>query len=93
MIRRIVIIFVIEAGGSDTSALFSNSTFPVSPSSKINDFEELEPYELLELIGAKRGMLIKGGETDTERAAVMLLDEYRSGKLGRFTLEMPEAEV
>ena len=54
---------------------------------KISDFEELEPYELLELIGAKRGMLIKGGETDTERAAVMLLDEYRSGKLGKLTLD------
>ena len=54
---------------------------------KITDFEELEPYELLELIGAKRGMLIKGGETDTERAAVMLLDEYRSGKLGKLTLD------
>lgn len=54
---------------------------------KITNFEELEPYELLELIGAKRGMLIKGGETDTERAAVMLLDEYRSGKLGKLTLD------
>ena len=54
---------------------------------KISDFEELEPYELLELIGAKRVMLIKGGETDTERAAVMLLDEYRSGKLGKLTLD------
>ena len=54
---------------------------------KISDFEELEPYELLELIGSKRGMLIKGGETDTERAAVMLLDEYRSGKLGKLTLD------
>ena len=54
---------------------------------KITDFEDLEPYELLELIGAKRGMLIKGGETDTERAAVMLLDEYRSGKLGKLTLD------
>lgn len=54
---------------------------------KISDFDELEPYELLELIGSKRGMLVKGGEIDTERAAVMLLDEYRSGKLGRLTLD------
>lgn len=54
---------------------------------KIKDFDDLEPYELLELIGEKRGMLIKGGETDTERAAVMLLDEYRSGKLGKLTLD------
>ena len=35
-------------------------------------------------------MLISGGEIDTERASIMLLDEYRGGKLGRLTLEMPE---
>lgn len=54
---------------------------------KITDFEDLEPYELLELIAQKRGMLLRKGEFDTERAAVMLLDEYRSGKLGRLTLD------
>ena len=54
---------------------------------KVTDFEELEPYELLELIAQKRGMLLRKGEYDTERAAVMLLDEYRSGKLGRVTLD------
>ena len=54
---------------------------------KIEDFEELEPYELLELIAKKRGMLLRKGEYDTDRAAVMLLDEYRSGKLGRITLD------
>lgn len=46
-----------------------------------------EPYELLEMIAAKRGMLLRNGEYDTERAAVMLLDEYRSGKLGKITLD------
>ena len=46
-------------------------------------------YELLELAGRKRGYLISGGEVNTERMAKMLLDEYRSGKLGRFTLEEP----
>lgn len=50
---------------------------------------ELEPFELLEQIGRKRGMLIRGGEINTERAANMLLDEYRSGKLGKITLERP----
>ena len=54
---------------------------------KISDFEDLEPYELLELIAHKRGMLISKGEPDTLRASVMLLDEYRGGKLGRITLE------
>ena len=48
-----------------------------------------EPYELLEVIGKKRGMLIKGGEIDTERAATMILDEYRGSKLGKLTLELP----
>jgi len=41
-------------------------------------------------MGRKRGFLIRGGEINTERMAKVLLDEYRSGKLGKFTLEMPE---
>ncbi len=48
-----------------------------------------DTYELLELIGRKRGMLVSGGEVNTERAAIMLLDEFRGGKLGRITLELP----
>ena len=52
--------------------------------------ESIESYDLLELIGRKRGMLISGGEIDTERAAIMLLDEYRSAKLGKYTFELPE---
>ena len=46
-------------------------------------------YRLLEAAGKKRGFLISGGEVDTERMAKILLDEFRSGKLGRFTLELP----
>lgn len=58
---------------------------------KLTDEEtfEIEPFALLELIGAKRGMKISGGEIDTERAASMLLDEFRGGKIGRITLERP----
>ncbi|MCR4614861.1 MAG: ribosome biogenesis GTPase YlqF [Clostridiales bacterium] len=56
---------------------------------KITGFEDKDPFEVLEMIGRKRGMLIGGGEVDTERAAVMLFDEYREGKLGKITLEMP----
>ena len=48
---------------------------------------EMESFELLELIARKRGMLISGGEVNTERAAIMLLDEFRSGAIGRITLE------
>ncbi len=47
-------------------------------------------WELLEQCGRKRGFLISGGEVDTERMAKILLDEYRSGKLGKITLEYPE---
>lgn len=59
---------------------------------KLEDIEldAIDSYELLNVIGKKRGMLISGGEINTERAAIMLLDEFRSGKLGRITLEMPE---
>ena len=48
---------------------------------------ESEEFERLEMLARKRGMLISGGGPDTERAAVMLLDEYRAGKLGRITLD------
>ena len=51
------------------------------------DLRPLQGYELLELIGRKRGMLASGGEIDTERASIMVLDEFRSAKLGKSTLE------
>ena len=47
-------------------------------------------YDLLERAARQRGFLISGGEPDTERMAKVLLDEFRAGKLGRFTLETPE---
>lgn len=54
---------------------------------------EAEPgtpgYVLLEMAGKKRGFLLSGGEIHTERMAKVLLDEFRSGKLGKFTLELP----
>lgn len=54
------------------------------------DIENIDSYELLKMIGKKRGMLVSGGEIDTERAAIILLDEFRSAKLGRITVEMPQ---
>lgn len=51
-----------------------------------------EGFELLERLGRKRGMLVSGGEVNTERAAITLLDEFRSGKLGKITLELSEEE-
>ena len=47
-------------------------------------------YELLQMAGKKRGFLLARGEINTERMAKVLIDEFRSGKLGKFTLEMPE---
>ena len=60
---------------------------------KLKERYKLDSFEgnILELIARKRGMMISGGEPDTERAAITLLDEYRSGKIGKITLEMPPA--
>ena len=48
----------------------------------------LTDYELFEYIGKKRGLLISGGEVNTERCANMLLDEFRAAKIGRITLDV-----
>ena len=56
------------------------------------DLDNTDSYELLRIIGKKRGMLVSGGEIDTERAAIMLLDEFRAAKLGRITVEMPNGD-
>ena len=56
---------------------------------KVEAEEGTPGYELLEMAGRKRGFLLARGEIHTERMAKVLLDEYRSGKLGRFTLEEP----
>ena len=48
-------------------------------------------YELLQITGKKRGFLMARGEINTERMARVLLDDYRAGKLGRLTFELPEA--
>jgi ribosome biogenesis GTPase A len=54
--------------------------------------EELDNYDLMTLIGKKRGFCISGGEIDTERTANMLLDEFRAGKIGRISLDIPDFE-
>ncbi len=56
------------------------------------DTSGLSDYELLTLVGRKRGFVVSGGEIDTLRAANVLLDEFRGGKLGRITLEHPGEE-
>ena len=59
---------------------------------KMTEIDGLDGYELLELAGRKRGMLISGGEVNTERAAITVMDEYRGGKLGKLTFEEPPEE-
>ena len=51
------------------------------------DIQNTQPYDLLEIIAKKRGMLMSGGRVNTDRATVAILDEYRSAKLGSITLE------
>ena len=57
---------------------------------KVEIGEEDSGYDLLTKAGRKRGFLMRGAEVDTERMARILLDEFRGGKLGRFTLETVE---
>ncbi|MPM34639.1 Ribosome biogenesis GTPase A [bioreactor metagenome] len=57
---------------------------------KIDLPEGSSGWALLEKAARKRGFLVSGGEPDLGRMAIVLLDEYRGGKLGSFTLETPE---
>jgi len=57
---------------------------------KVEVAPEDSGYDLLMKAGRKRGFVVRGGEIDTERMAKILLDEFRGGKLGRFTMELPE---
>ena len=59
---------------------------------KITPEDGQSGHELLSRAAKKRGFLLSGGELDTDRMAAVLLDEFRGGKLGRITLEMPPVE-
>ena len=54
-----------------------------------DECEELDSYDLFELVGKRRGLLMSGGAVNSERCANMLLEEFRSGKIGRITLDIP----
>ena len=54
-----------------------------------NDTNGLDCYDLFELVGKKRGFLVSGGEINHQRTAEMLLEEFRSAKIGRISLERP----
>ena len=57
-----------------------------------DETEGRDGYDLLELVGRKRGFLVSGGEVNMRRTAEMLLDEFRSGVIGRISLERPSRE-
>ena len=61
---------------------------------KLNDedIENMDSYDILELVGRKRGCLMSGGHVDTEKAAKIFLDELKDGKIGKITLESVESE-
>ena len=56
---------------------------------KDEDIQGLDSYDLFELVGRRRGLLVSGGEVNHPRCAEMLLEEFRSAKIGRITLELP----
>ena len=74
----------------DPEGLLAAYKLPKLPERMEGENEVAWGYRVLEAAGRKRGFLISGGEVDTERMAKILLDEFRGGKLGRFTLELPE---
>ena len=73
----------IPAGSTITKEAYNSAIADLQKSFK-------ESYELLGVIAKRRGMLISGGEPNTERAAIMLLDEFRAAKLGKISLESPK---
>lgn len=55
----------------------------------MEEIEDMQDWEVVELIGRRRGFLISGGEVNYERASNMLIDEFRNGMIGKITLERP----
>ncbi len=68
---------------------YMKESYPKALSERFDIDVDDKSADILESIARKRGCLKKGGEPDYEKAARTVLDEYRSGKLGRITLEMP----
>ena len=71
-------------------ALKTGYKLPALPEREEEENDVAWGYRLLAAAGRKRGFLISGGDVDTERMAKILLDEFRAGKVGQFTLELPE---
>lgn len=73
--------------------LYADYANPLCARYKIEaeEADGMQGHELLALIGKKRGMLLAGGEINTERAAIHLLDEFRAGTIGKISLEKPRS--
>lgn len=68
---------------------FLENSYPGCIEKRFGIEESETPLKTLELIGKVRGCYKKGSEIDFEKAASILMDEFRAGKLGRMTLELP----
>ena len=55
----------------------------------LSQYDDLDDWDLFQVIGKKRGFLMAGGVVNTERCARALVDEFRAAKIGRITLERP----
>lgn len=70
---------------------FMNKNYPGVLESKYNVEEDADPYGMIARIAENRHCLVRGNELDTEKASVLLMDDFRNGRLGRLTLEYPDA--
>ena len=70
---------------------FMNKNYPGVLESKYNVEEDADPYSMIARIAESRHCLVRGNELDTEKASVLLMDDFRNGRLGRLTLEYPDA--
>lgn len=71
---------------------FMNRNYPGVLEEKYSIDGDANAYVMLEQIAHSRHCLVRGSELDTDKAASLLLDDFRNGRIGRFTLEYPEAE-
>ena len=89
------ILDVEELAVEGINILLNNSKYKILLKEKYKLSEEdleLESYDILKLIGKKRGCVVSGGEIDTERIARIFVDEFKNGKIGKICLDIMEVE-
>ncbi len=80
---------ITEVAAALAEKLASNYQSPFEQRFKLQDIKALTGYQLLEAAGKKRGCIVPGGGIDLRRISIILLDEYRGGKIGKISLEKP----